>query len=77
MPFALEQDKPFDPLNVCRYILATIITDRHGPFYLLRQSGLGMILGILPGRDIRIVSGINVLQPSYLITLIYILCLWH
>ena len=68
----MEQDEPFDQMNIRRYLPGTVFTGRHGPFYLLKQYGHGMIFGILPGHVIRIVSAMNALQPSDLITGIYI-----
>ena len=49
-----------------------VITARHVPLYLLKQSGRGMIFGILPGHVFTNGSAMNALQPSDLITAIYI-----
>ena len=37
---AVEQDEPFDPLNIGRDRPGTVIMGAHGPFYLFKQFGL-------------------------------------
>ncbi len=37
----MEQDEPFDPLNIRRNRPGTVITGTQGPSDLLKQFGLG------------------------------------
>jgi len=48
----VEQDEPFDPLNIGRNRPGTVITGTHGPPDLLKQFGLGMIFRIFPVHGI-------------------------
>ncbi len=57
----VEQDDPFEPLNIRRNRPGTVITGAHGPFYLLKQFGLGMISRIIP---VHVIMSINVLASS-------------
>ncbi len=44
----VEQDKPFDPLNLRRNRPGTLVTGTHHPFYLVKEPRPGLILRILP-----------------------------
>ena len=53
---AMEQDEPFDPLNIRRNLPGTVMTGTYGPPDLLKQFGLGMISRLFPVHVIRNIS---------------------
>ena len=58
----MEQDEPFDPLNIRRDRPGTVITGTHGPPNLLTQSGPGMIFRIFPVYVIGNISTMSALH---------------
>ncbi len=44
MGFVVEQDEPFDPLNIGRNRPGTVITGAYHHAYLVKESGPGLIL---------------------------------
>jgi len=68
----VEQDEPFDPLNIRRNRPGTVITGTHGPFYLLKQFGLGMISRIFP---VHVIGSISKLALSIQVILFQCLLL--
>jgi len=52
----VEQNEPYDPLNVRRDRPGTVITGAHHPAYLVNESGPGLISRIFPVHVIGSIS---------------------
>ena len=52
----MEQDEPFDPMNIGRDRPGTVITVTHYPSYLAKEPGPGLILLISPVHTIGNIS---------------------
>ena len=61
MAFVVEQDEPFDPLNVRRNGPGTVMADVHHPSYLVEEPWPGLILRIFA---IHVTWNFNSSEPS-------------
>ena len=68
----MEQDEPLDPLNIRRDRPGTVTTGTHGPFYLLKQFGSGMIFRIFPRPCYWEYQLAGTIDPSDVTSLLFI-----
>jgi len=67
----VEQDDPFDPLNIGRIRPGTVIPGTYGPHDLLNQFGPGLISRIIPVHVIGILEA-GTTDPSGITSKLFI-----